>query len=284
MGGRTREVNKAVVAGEQYDCQPTLDDQQVIDFCRNGFLMLPGVVSEEVNRRAVKFLDGHDEEEPSAILDEQWFVDGVIKNPAGAGAVRSLLGRDFVLPKLMANHRVECPAPALNWHADGGSVPRPQCDYLQVFYYPEETPREMGPTEILPGSHLYRGFGGFLSRLRSVRDSVLTTSPAGTIFVTFYSIWHRRSASSATGIRNNLKYNYWRTVPPCRDWKTDPDFDFSWRLFETPILNLRGAELLTWLCNEEWEHLGGQSWPCPAQRKHNHDQQGLPAGLRRHPC
>ena len=35
-----------------HDCPPTLDDQGVIDFCRNGFLIFPGVVSDEVNAKA----------------------------------------------------------------------------------------------------------------------------------------------------------------------------------------------------------------------------------------
>ena len=40
-----------------HDCPPTLDDQGVIDFCRNGFLIFPGVVSDEVNSKAVDYLD-----------------------------------------------------------------------------------------------------------------------------------------------------------------------------------------------------------------------------------
>ena len=183
----------------------------------------------------------------------------------------------------MANHRVECPAPALNWHQDGGSIMTPRLDYLQVFYYPEATPREMGPTEILPGSHLHRGYGGYLSRLRSLNQSVLTISPPGTIFLTVYSIWHRRSASTGTGIRNNLKYNYWRTAEPCRDWIADPDFNFSGPNNEFPVFTVRGAQMLAWLCGEQWQHLGGASWPCFSHLVLDADQPGLPQGLRRHP-
>ena len=28
-----------------YDCPPSLDESGVIDFCKNGFLLFPGVVS-----------------------------------------------------------------------------------------------------------------------------------------------------------------------------------------------------------------------------------------------
>ena len=266
---------------EKYDCEATLSDGQVMDFCRKGYLMLEGVVADEVNRRTVAFLDERDGAEPTEILQQDWFVDGVVKNPQGA--VRALLGRDFALPRLMANHRVECPAPALNWHQDGGSIITPRLDYLQVFYYPEEVTRALGPTQILPGSHLFKGYGGLLSRLRSVRDSILTISPPGTIFLTAYSIWHRRSASTARGIRNNLKYNYWRTVEPRRDWVEDPNFNFSWPANEFPPFTVRAAQMLAWLCGEEWQHAGGQGWPCFSSTPHGGDQPGLPAGLRQRP-
>ena len=39
-----------------YDCEPTLNDRQVMDFCRNGYLVLPAVVDDEVNRRTVEFM------------------------------------------------------------------------------------------------------------------------------------------------------------------------------------------------------------------------------------
>ena len=274
-------MRRSALTGETYDCKPTLKDQQVVDLCRNGYLMLDGVVPGEVNRRVVEFLDKHDGPEPIEILKEDWFVDAVIKNPRGAGAVRSLLGKDFALPTQVANHRVHCPKPATNWHQDAGSMITPRLDYLQVFYYPQAVTREMGPTEILPGSHLHQRSGGYLSRLRSLKDSVPTVSSPGTIFLTVYSIWHRRTASTVTEIRNNLKYNYWRTVEPCRDWDTDPDFNFSWPTNEFPPFSVRTAQMLAWLCGEDWQHTGGQTWPCFVSMVYDSDQPGLPEGLRR---
>ena len=97
-----------------YDCPPSLDEFGVIDFCKNGFLLFPGVVSEEINERTIEFIEtnpGPVDYEPSHILDEDWFVDSVICQPEVAGAVRCLLGRDFGLPILMSSHKVECPQP-----------------------------------------------------------------------------------------------------------------------------------------------------------------------------
>ncbi len=136
-----------------HSCRPGLKDTQVLDFCKQGFLVLEGVVPQDINRRTVEFLDKYPSHEPSEILHEDWFVDNVILNDQAAGAVRSLLGQNFGLPIVMSNHRVECPSPAQNWHRDGNSKHGPALNYLQVFYYPEDCSLDLGPTELLPGSH-----------------------------------------------------------------------------------------------------------------------------------
>ena len=72
-----------------YDCPPSLDEFGVIDFCKNGFLLFPGVVSEEINERTIEFIEtnpGPVDYEPSHILDEDWFVKNVICQPEAAGA------------------------------------------------------------------------------------------------------------------------------------------------------------------------------------------------------
>ena len=131
--------------GGTYDCEPTLNDQQVFEFCRKGYLALEGVVEDEVNHRMMDFVDEHPEHQPLELLTEDWFVDGVFKNPQAAGAVRSLLGKNFKLPQTLCNHRAQCPAPPQGWHRDGGSIYTPRLDYLQVFYYPQDTSKEAGP-------------------------------------------------------------------------------------------------------------------------------------------
>ena len=102
-----------------YDCKPTITDTEVLEFCKNGYLMLEGVVPDEVNRRAMEYCDEHSYMEPSGILKEDWFVENVIVHPAAAGAVRSLLGANFHLPILMSNHRVQCPIQSVGGVACG---------------------------------------------------------------------------------------------------------------------------------------------------------------------
>ncbi len=275
--------------GLPYDCEPTLNDQQVFNFCRQGYLMLEGVVDDDVNRRMLAFVEEHTEHQPLELLTEDWFVEGVFKNPQAAGAVRSLLGADFKLPQTLCNHRADCPLPPQHWHRDGGSIYSRRLDYLQVFYYPQDTPRALGPTELIPGSHFMRSKANYMGHIRSVKLVKSTAAPAGTIFITAYPIWHRKGRSTASGIRHLFKYNYWRTAEPRRDWIIEPEYDFSWPdmanepHFEQFKCGIAAAEMFSWLCGESYEHVGGTGWPCEAPVKSELcDQEGLPSGLRRY--
>ena len=279
---------------ETYNCEPTLTDPQVVDFCKNGFILLEGVVPDEINRHTCSFLDEHitigtvGAIEPTEILQEDWFVEGVIKNPQAAGAVRSLLGKNFKLPKIMSNHRVECPRTITGgWHRDGGAIDTHRLDSLQVFYYPQDTPKEMGPTELVPSSHLVRIKRRFMSHYGNIRKGMWTAAPAGSIFITHYSIWHRATTSTASGLRNLLKYNYWRTVPPKRDWIVDPEVDFTGVNFMPEVSlaekwydSIGVARMFLWLCGlgDDFEFKGGQSWPITAGGGYN-TTEGLPPGL-----
>jgi hypothetical protein len=282
-----------------YDCPPTLTDRQVIDFCRNGFLIFPGVVPDEINQKVVDFLDNGDSTyEPTPIMEQAWFVEGVLKNPQAAGAVRSLLGRDFTLPAVIANHRGALPwvPPAGTWHRDGGSIYTHTLEYVQVFYYPEECTPDMGPTEVLPGSQFLRTKGPLMMHYGHIANTVSTASPAGTIFMTNYTIWHRRTRATSgprgkSKYRNLLKYNYWRTTPPQRDWIVDPDLDFNLinfdpspaRLFEQFQGGMAAARLFCWLCGIEDQYVkrGGTCWPIGPTVRDGAHQMGIPPALRR---
>ena len=242
-----------------FDCEPTLTDTEVLKFCREGFLMMEGLVPDEINRRTFAYLDEHPSKGPSSIILEDWFRDNVLLEPQVAGAVRSILGTAVGLPVLMSNHRVQCPAPLGDWHHDADSLFGPEVNYLQVFYYPQDAPVEMGPTEVLPGSHLQES-----SRGAEHHGGVLTTAPAGSVFITIYSLLHRRTKSTASGMRNLLKWSYWRTVPPKRDWIHELDFDFHTADYGGHGICKYIAHMFYWLCGkaDEFRTWGGQSWPC----------------------
>ena len=84
-----------------FDCAPTLTDSQVLEFCRLGYLIIDGVVPDEVNQRTCDYLNGklpsnpsyipegftrervdsmQTSNEPSSLLLEDWFNENVIMN------------------------------------------------------------------------------------------------------------------------------------------------------------------------------------------------------------
>ena len=241
-----------------HECEPTLTDAEVMKFCREGYLVFETVVPDEVNRRTCEFLL-HDSQ-TEKLLEEDWFVDNVILNPQAAGAVRSLLGINFRLTMpYLHNHLTEEPTEAQQWHRDGSSHYGPELDSLQVFYYPQDTPKELGPTEILPGSHFLFSRFPHMDHYRSFKGTVSTAAPAGSIFLTMYSVWHRRAASTAKRRRNLLKYWYMRTAAPTRDWITDPKLELAHAYHRTDFnVDHRdahramddSAEMFYWLCGE----------------------------------
>jgi hypothetical protein len=261
-----------------FDCEPTLTDAQVLKFCREGHLFLPGVVSDEINQRTLDHLNGKSpanpsyipegfttedlerirySHEPSTILLEDWYIEHVLLNPQLTGALRSLLGKQAGLPVLVSNHRVECPAEPQGWHHDADHVFGPELNFLEVFYFPQDTPKEMGPTDVVPGSHIRP------TTPKPDEEGLACAGPAGSIGIHSQSILHRRGRSTATGVRQMLKYNYWRTTPPQRDWIVEPDFDFRTADYGGHGSARYYAHMFYWLCGKgrEYRIIGGQGWP-----------------------
>lgn len=251
------------------EIQPTLSDRDVLEFCKKGYLILEGAVPDETNRWVSAFLDKHTSAEPNEILQEERFVYEVLLNGKAAGAVRSLLGKDFALPVLMSNHRLEGEKHVVGkWHTDGGAINWTECHYLQVFYYPQDVTVEMGPTALLPGSHLIHIEKTQMGHFGQFSHQVITAAPAGTIFITAFAIWHRGTMKTDPAIRNLLKYNYWRTSSPERDWIIDPAFDFATERYRehykgnSPIPVSQEpasavAEMFLWLCGKPFNTRGG---------------------------
>jgi len=190
--------------------------------------------------------------------------------------VRSLLGRDFALPHLMFSHRSEAPFESLGWHRDGYATHGVPLNYLQVFYYPQDAPLELGPTEFLPGSHFLYAPSRYMDHYDRIAGSFMSEAPAGSIWITAYTIWHRRPKATGSGVRDMLKYNYFRQSAPTRDWIKEANFDPKTADYATPFgptfreqfrETLDAAEMFAWLCgqHESYRVLGGQCWPLPTK-------------------
>ena len=258
--------------------KPSMSDEEVIDFCKKGFLVLEEVIAESTNRWVTEYLD-QENASPDWLVREERFIEEVLLHPEVAGVARSLLGEGFLLPDWMANHRLVGPVEAGRWHMDGGSNFERACNLLQVFYIPQTNVPDMGPTLFLPGSHLVGIAREELDHFGQLAGQVMTTGPAGTVFVTAYSVWHRQSPKVDDSLRNLLKWEFWRTTAPKRDWIVDPNFDLAAADYSYTNEYFRGAtrkwqsvprvaEMFSWLCGkgEEFQPVGGSGWPMTASK------------------
>ena len=260
----------------------TLTDSEVLEFCRTGILALEGVIPDSTNQWVFEYVEdkcAHDPQltDTNALLGEERFIEEVLLHPRVSGAVRSLLGRQYQLPDWIADHRLDGPRDAKSWHIDSGSKFERHLKLLQIFYYPQEATPERGPTLFLPGSHLVPVAREQLDHFGNLAGQVMTSAPAGSVFLTAYSIWHRQPPKKSADVRNLLKWEAWRTMPPQRDWIREDDFNFatanfaySNEYFSGPSQGwqsvLRISELFMWLCgkSDQYRHMGGSSWPFSA--------------------
>jgi hypothetical protein len=196
-----------------------MTDREVARFVNLGYLILEGVVPDAVNREIYGFIQSG--REGGQNLFQSGLIDYVTLNPECLGVVRSLLGEGFEVP---ANYHVHHTGPGtLCWHSDGISDRRCQLHSLQNYYFPQEVRTDMGPTVILPGSHLRQVNRDALAHYGRIRGARLVTVPAGSVVFTHYSLWHAREPHRGGPERYMIKYAYRRTTPPRRDWITDRD-------------------------------------------------------------
>ena len=234
-----------------------LNDDQVRQFIANGFLRLtpdvPPGLHQEIEA-LLRFADEKEGRHGNNILSRVPKMHQVLNCPVVRGALTSIAGPDYYLHPHRAVHsstpvenRTETLTPEVNaprmgkgsmagsgWHQDAQSplsrarhhVPR----FLIGFYFPHETPVEMGPTRVQAGSHLY-------AQPVEPHGVVLERVPAGTFFLLHFDMVHAGFPNRTDKTRYMVKFVFARTRHPSApswdnneaEWRRPanciPDFD-----------------------------------------------------------
>jgi hypothetical protein len=127
-------------------------------------------------------------------LDELWTgspaIGPVLRLPRVAGIIESLVGPGALYDHHYA-HVIGARQPwSQPWHADAVLDPRPLAFDIQLLFFFHDTPREMGGTMLLPGSHLRRANELDIARAQNFRGQLATVCRAGTLIVCHHGIWH----------------------------------------------------------------------------------------------
>jgi hypothetical protein len=213
-----------------------LDSKQVAAFVARGFLRFDEIVPAPLcaetlaeiaaGTRPSSFQARRGEGSarwPGRPLDEIWpdsvGLAAIVRSPAIAGIIRSLVG-----PGAIYDHHYAHTIPpgqrwSQPWHADAIVDPRTAFD-IQLCFFFEDTPREMGGTMILPGSHLRRVNESDIARYHNFVGQLPTVCKAGTLLVCHHGLWHCGQPNASATRRTMLKLRLNPAGPQRLLWDT----------------------------------------------------------------
>ncbi|MFE5321077.1 phytanoyl-CoA dioxygenase family protein [Paenibacillus sp. NPDC056579] len=166
-----------------------LTAKQMADFAVNGFLKLDELVPQELNEAAYK-----EQREYTGPGGRYWFESKVIREifelPQVKGAIQSFVGTAPVYDHSFMHIVRAKHLKGQTYHADSVIDTREFGFDIQAFYFSHDAPDEMGPTLVLPGSHLRKVSNGSIGRHKNIVGQKRMVSKAGTIGFLHHGIWH----------------------------------------------------------------------------------------------
>ena len=182
-------------------------------------ILLESIIDEDFNSKCQTLSPGH----LTDFIQSRSFRQNVLLHPQVAGVARSLLGPNFTLPTSAHNHLYEHPHEGQTLHSDGLTESGYGITHLQCYYYPQLVEIEDGPTIVVPGSHQRLVDREAIAHYGNITGQVCLTVPAGTVVMTHYGIWHKAGPKINQKKRSMIKFSFFRTQPPKRDWVIESD-------------------------------------------------------------
>lgn len=236
---------------------PTLlTDEQMRQFITQGYLILKTDFSQEFHEHLTEQLNEvyRNEGNPgNNLLPRIRELQRVFDHPVIDGALTSVLGPNYMMHSHRHGHYNAVNTPG-DWHKDSywgyQRMRNHHPWWAMIMYFPQDTPIELGPTGVFPGTQNYetRTF-----TKDEVEDEVLASGEAGTFALIHYDIWHRSTPNLLGQPRYMLKFEFMRTTYPTRpSWD---HHDAEWVLPETLNTPIARHDML-W--KEMWNWLSGE--------------------------
>ncbi len=206
-----------------------LTDAQMRDFIVNGYLTiktdLPRSVHETIYRKTQEYTE-KEGNLGNNILPRVPELQAIFEEPVVRGAFSSILGENYVMHSHRHPHRNNPHSDGQGFHKDSywgyQKVRHHRPRWAMAFYYPQDSPFEIGPSAVLPGTQYYS------TRITKDNDGELAVSgEAGTITVIHFDLWHRAMANLTDKIRYMMKFQFVRMdAPQIPEWNvTDPHWN-----------------------------------------------------------
>ena len=178
-------IRPAAAEAAGVDRRHLLTATQMAQFVADGYLLFEGFVPDELNRAVYA-----DQEAGRGRWNESEATRRVFEWEPVKGILQSLVGRTPVYDHSALHVVGPQHHGAQFWHADSIIDARPLAFDIQAMYFAHDAPKEMGPTLILPGSHLRRASNDSISRYKNIVGQKQLAGPAGTIAFLHQALWH----------------------------------------------------------------------------------------------
>jgi hypothetical protein len=200
---------------------PDRDDRETLAarFARDGFVSLTPTLPAEFHRAIWERLfaassSGRREFLGNNMLAALPELDTLLRDPPVDAALRTVVGDDYLLHPHRAAHLNAKDALRDPWHKEtrGGrdyTLRQHRPWWAALFYYPQQTTAEMGPTALLPGSQTLDELPPGVDDAR-----VSNVGAAGNCVLIHYDLWHRRQPGAGEPPRFLVKFEFVRTSPP----------------------------------------------------------------------
>ena len=189
-----------------------LNDSQMRDFIVNGYLIVKTDLPRSYHDEIYETTNTVFEKEGNPgnnLLPRIPEIQEVFDDSTVRGALTSLLGADYYMQPHRHPHLNQPGSKGQNLHQDGGKRWTHRTRRLLVFYYPQDTPLELGPTGIVPGSHYF-----CTPEAAKSRDELPLSGDAGTVTVANYDLWHRAMPNRTDKPRYMMKFLSARMTEP----------------------------------------------------------------------
>jgi HEAT repeat protein len=233
-----------------------LTDEQMRQFITDGFLILQTDFSAEFHQHLLQQLNTIYETEGNPgnnLLPRMPELQKVFDHPIVRGGLTSVLGPNYLLHAHRHGHFNNSPKPG-GWHKDSywgyGRTRNLHPWWAMIMYFPQDTPVELGPTGVMPGSHYYE------TRTFAEDDNkaeAKASGGAGTFALIHFDIWHRSTANIAGIERYMLKFEFVRTQAPI-----SPSWDNQEREWVAPTIMNPAVHSHQVLWEETWGWLSGR--------------------------
>lgn len=233
-----------------------LTDEQMRRFITEGFLILQTDFSEAFHQKLNEQLNQVYEQEGNPgnnLLPRIRDLQKVFDHPVVTGALTSVLGPNYLMHTHRHGHFNASPK-AGGWHKDSywgyKRMRNHHPWWAMIMYFPQDTPVELGPTGVMPGTQNYESR---IFESDEAEGEAVASGKAGTFALIHYDIWHRSTPNVLSQPRFMLKFEFMRTeAPTAPSWDC---LDREWRqpaAFSTKITEHEA------MWKETWNWLSGQ--------------------------